>query len=58
MCLNDFEYLGWKPFAQNGINIHEIPDEHNFIFAPPNDKEFARILQQCLDNAATKKRCA
>jgi thioesterase domain-containing protein len=56
--MNDFEYLGWKPFAQKGINIHEIPGEHNFIFAPPNDKEFARILQQCLDNAAIKKRGA
>jgi len=54
--MDDFEYLGWKPFAQKGINIHEIPGEHNFIFAPPNDKEFARILQECLDKAATKKR--
>ncbi|SDN01167.1 amino acid adenylation domain-containing protein [Daejeonella rubra] len=54
--MNDFEYLGWKPFAKKGINIHEIPGEHNFIFAPPNDKEFASILQQCLDKAADKKR--
>lgn len=53
--MDDFEYLGWKPYALKGINIHEIPGEHNYIFAPPNDKEFAAILQQCLDNAAIKK---
>ncbi len=47
--MDDFEFLGWKPFALKGINIHEIPGEHNYIFAPPNDKEFARILQQTLD---------
>lgn len=54
--MDDFEYLGWKPFALKGINIHEIPGEHNYIFAPPNDKEFASILQQCLDESALKKR--
>jgi len=52
--MNDFEHLGWKPFAKKGINIHEIPGEHNYIFAPPNDKEFARILQQCLNKSADK----
>lgn len=50
--MDDFKYLGWKPFALGGVNIHEIPGEHNYIFAPPNDSEFARILQQCLNNAS------
>jgi len=54
--IDDFEYLGWKPFALKGIRIHEIPGEHNYIFAPPNDKEFAEILQRCLDESALKKR--
>ncbi|MES3018319.1 MAG: amino acid adenylation domain-containing protein [Bacteroidota bacterium] len=49
--MDDFEYLGWKPLALKGVRIHEIPGEHNYIFAPPNDKEFAKILQACLDNA-------
>ena len=49
--MDDFEYLGWKPFALKGVRIHDIPGEHNYIFAPPNDKEFAHILQKCLDNA-------
>ncbi|UOE52123.1 amino acid adenylation domain-containing protein [Mucilaginibacter sp. SMC90] len=50
--MEDFEFLGWKPFAQKGVNVHEIPGEHNTIFAPPNDKEFAEVLQKCLDRAA------
>ena len=54
--MDDFEYLGWKPFALKGIRIHEIPGEHNYIFAPPNDSEFAKILQQCLDESAQKNR--
>ena len=49
--MDDFSYLGWKPFALKGVRIHDIPGEHNYIFAPPNDKEFAHILQKCLDNA-------
>lgn len=53
--MDDFEYLGWKPYALKGVNIHEIPGEHNFIFAPPNDKAFARILQDCLDKASDGK---
>lgn len=51
--MEDFEYLGWKPFALKGVRIHDIPGEHNYIFAPPNDKEFALVLQKCLDNAVT-----
>jgi amino acid adenylation domain-containing protein len=47
----DFKYLGWKPYALNGVHIHDIPGEHNKIFAPPNDKVFARILQDCLNKA-------
>jgi amino acid adenylation domain-containing protein len=52
--LDDFEFMGWKPYALKGVNIHKIPGEHNTIFKSPNDKEFARILQECL-NAANEK---
>ncbi|WP_439415462.1 amino acid adenylation domain-containing protein [Larkinella sp. GY13] len=47
--VDDFEYLGWKPFALNGITIHEVPGDHFNLFTSPNDKEFARILQEVLD---------
>jgi amino acid adenylation domain-containing protein len=48
----DFDFLGWRPFALKGVNVHEIPGEHNTIFAPPNDKEFAVVLQECLDKVS------
>ncbi|PTQ96709.1 amino acid adenylation domain-containing protein [Mucilaginibacter yixingensis] len=51
--MDDFENLGWKPYALKGVSIHEIPGEHNYIFAPPNDKAFARILQDCLNKASS-----
>ena len=46
---HDYEYYGWKPFALKGVNKHEIPGDHFNIFSPPNDKEFAKILQNVLD---------
>jgi thioesterase domain-containing protein len=52
--MDDFEYLGWKPYALKGVNIHKIPGEHNTIFKAPNDKVFASILQKCLDEAILK----
>jgi len=51
----DFKYLGWRKFALKGVNVHDIPGEHNTIFAPPNDKEFAVVLQQCLDRVSQNK---
>ncbi|HZL12484.1 MAG TPA: amino acid adenylation domain-containing protein [Prolixibacteraceae bacterium] len=40
---------GWATFAQKGVVIHTLPDEHSRIFAPPNDKLFAEILDNRLD---------
>ncbi len=48
----DFEFLGWQPFALKGITVHDMPGEHSYMFAPPNDQEFAAILQARLDAAA------
>jgi amino acid adenylation domain-containing protein len=53
--MDDFKFLGWKPYALKGVNVHDIPGEHNTIFAPPNDKQFAKVLQNCLDKAAQGK---
>ncbi|MDB5087982.1 MAG: tycC, partial [Mucilaginibacter sp.] len=52
--MDDFEFLGWKPYALKGVNIHRIPGEHNTIFKAPNDKIFAQVLQKCLDDAVKK----
>ncbi|RZK58562.1 MAG: non-ribosomal peptide synthetase, partial [Hymenobacter sp.] len=48
----DAEYLGWRPFAQGGVVVHSMPGEHNYMFAPPHDKDFATRLQARLDAAA------
>ena len=53
--MDDYAYMGWREFALKGVNVHDIPGEHNTIFAPPNDKEFAQVLQQCLDRVAAGK---
>ena len=50
--MDDYEFMGWKKFALKGVNVHDLPGEHNTIFAPPNDKEFAVVLQKCLDRAS------
>ncbi len=50
--MDDPKYLGWKKYALKGVHIHEIPGDHNYIFAPPNDKEFAYVLQNCLNQSA------
>ncbi|TWR27177.1 amino acid adenylation domain-containing protein [Mucilaginibacter achroorhodeus] len=47
--LDDYEYMGWRPYALKGINIHSVPGEHTTMFKEPNDKIFARVLQDCLD---------
>ncbi len=48
--MHDTKYMGWKSFALNGINVSEIPGEHNVLFAPPHDVEIARTLQNILDS--------
>jgi len=48
--LDDPVYLGWKPFAKKGIDIYLVPGDHGSILHPPNDQDFARVLQKALDN--------
>ena len=47
--VHDETYLGWKPFALKGIDIHDVPGDHYSIFSPPNDEVFAKVLQEVLD---------
>ncbi|NID11383.1 non-ribosomal peptide synthetase [Fibrivirga algicola] len=47
--MDDYEYYGWRAFALKGVHVHDVPGEHSYIFAPPNDKEFAQKLQAVLD---------
>ena len=45
---------GWSRFALRGVVVHTLPSEHSRIFAPPNDKHFAEVLDQRLDEIEAK----
>ncbi|MEO1625385.1 MAG: amino acid adenylation domain-containing protein [Bacteroidota bacterium] len=47
--VDDFEYLGWHPFIEGEISIHEVPGDHLHLFNPPHGETFAKTLQQTLD---------
>jgi thioesterase domain-containing protein len=47
--LDDPVYLGWKPYALQGINVHEISGDHKTFLLPPNVKELSRVLGQIID---------
>lgn len=49
--IDDPVYLGWKKFAKKGVEIMNIPGDHITMLAHPNDKEFARILQEALSRS-------
>jgi thioesterase domain-containing protein len=45
------ETLGWQSLAKGGLEIHDIPGNHNTIFHEPNVKVFAATLNACINNA-------
>jgi amino acid adenylation domain-containing protein len=47
--LDDPIYLGWKPYAQKGLVVHNVKGNHKTFLMPPNDKDFAILLQRLLD---------
>lgn len=47
--LDDPIYLGWKPYAPKGIIIHVVKGNHKTFLMPPNDKDFANLLQRLID---------
>jgi thioesterase domain-containing protein len=49
--LDDMKYLGWRPYAKKGMRVHEIPGDHKTFIQVPNNKDFAKILQNALDHA-------
>ncbi len=51
---DDRKYLGWKRFALQGVNIHEVEGDHKTFILPPHDKELATVLQRALVEAKTK----
>jgi amino acid adenylation domain-containing protein len=53
--LDDPVYLGWKPYALQGINIHEISGDHKTFLLAPNVEELSRILGQIIDQRNSGK---
>lgn len=47
--LDDLIYLGWNKFAKQGVETYDVPGDHETFLYPPNDEEFAKILQDTLD---------
>ena len=47
--LDDPIYLGWKPFALQGLNIHEISGDHKTFLLSPNVQELAGLLRGILN---------
>ena len=49
--VDDSKFLGWKKYALKGVRVHNVPGDHEKMLLPPNDKAFARALQNALDNS-------
>ncbi len=47
--IDDPVTLGWKDFALKGVHIEVIPGDHKTFLYPPNDQQFAAIIQKELD---------
>ncbi|MBT9393363.1 amino acid adenylation domain-containing protein [Hymenobacter sp. NST-14] len=47
--IQDREWYGWKPFARQGVRVHDCPGNHDNLLRAPNDQAFARIMQRVLD---------
>lgn len=49
--LSDRTYLGWKPFAKQGVNIHEVEGDHDHMITGPYSKGFAKTLQAIINQS-------
>jgi len=50
--VEDYKYLGWKKYAKKGVEVYDVPGDHKTMLLAPNDKSFARKLQEVLDNVS------
>ena len=56
--LDDPIYLGWKPYALQGLEVHEISGDHKTFLLSPNVQELSRILGKVINerNSGTEIR--
>ncbi|MGY0037914.1 thioesterase domain-containing protein [Pedobacter sp. NJ-S-72] len=50
--VEDYKYLGWQKYAMKGVEVHDVNGDHKTMLLAPYDKEFARKLQEVLDNVS------
>lgn len=49
--VEDKQFLGWKELVDK-IEVVELKGDHSRMFAPPNDHDFARKLQVCIEDVS------
>lgn len=50
--VEDYKSLGWQKYALKGVEVYDVPGDHKTMLLSPNDKSFARKLQEVLDNVS------
>jgi amino acid adenylation domain-containing protein len=48
---------GWTDYAEGGIEIHNVPGEHEAIFNQPNVRVLAEKLDACIEGVLSAKSC-
>ena len=54
--VDDFKFLGWTEYAAGGVEVHDIPGDHQTMFYEPNCKVLAKEMDKALLNA--KQSCS
>lgn len=47
--VDDPVYMEWEKYTTKEVELHVTPGDHKTFLLSPNDREFARLLQACLD---------
>ncbi|TSJ43396.1 amino acid adenylation domain-containing protein [Mucilaginibacter corticis] len=47
--LDDPEFLGWRKYALQGVNVYPVSSSHNTMFDAPYHQELANLLKKRLD---------
>ena len=43
--------LGWSPLAQGGVEVYELPGDHDLVFQEPNIQVLAEQIRICLEKS-------
>src|SRR5450432_712336 len=54
--LDDPIHLGWKPFALQGLNVHEISGDHKTFLLAPNVQELSQLMREIINGRNNEKK--